>query len=124
MVHENMGSMQSPLHTSQQDIIIDQLINTDSPHYNIGGYIILKGTLDKAAFTETIHSAPEVFDVFQMSFNGDTSNLQATYGQEYTPMELLEINFSNEVDPAAKAITWMQGRFKIPFSITAGGQLF
>src|SRR5688572_17932628 len=124
MVHENMGSMQSPLHTSQQDIIIDQLINTDSPHYNIGGYIILKGALDKSAFHQTIGSAPAVFDVFRARFNPDITNLHVTYQDGYTQLELPTLDFSAEGDPAGKAIAWMEGRFKIPFPIAPGAQLF
>ncbi|MES2894104.1 MAG: non-ribosomal peptide synthase/polyketide synthase [Bacteroidota bacterium] len=119
-----MGSAQSPLHASQQDILIDQLLNTDSPHYNIGGYIILRGALNKAAFTETIASAPAIFDVFRMRFNTETTGLHLTYGEGYTPMDLPELDFSKEADPAATAIAWMQDRFKISFTISAESPLF
>ena len=55
-----------PMHPAQKDIYVDQLINKDSPHYNLGGYIKLKGSLDKAKFFESVNSAPFVFDVFKM----------------------------------------------------------
>ena len=112
------------MHTSQQNIIIDQLINTDSPHYNIGGYIILNGTLDKKAFNESIATAPAVFDVFRAQFNSDVTNLHVTYQDGYTQLELPALDFSSEADPAGNAIAWMQGRFKIPFQIAAGAGLF
>ena len=55
-----------PMHPAQQDIYVDQLINKNSPHYNLGGYIKLKGILDKKKFKMAVDSAPEVFDVFKM----------------------------------------------------------
>lgn len=57
------------LHPSQLDIFVDQFINNESPHYNIGGYIKLIGRLDTRRFVEALASAIMELDVFKMRFN-------------------------------------------------------
>ena len=45
-----------PLHPAQKDVYIDQLLNVESPHYNIGGYLKLEGALDKEKFFRVVNS--------------------------------------------------------------------
>ena len=49
-----MNRITFPLHPAQWDVYTDQLLNVDSPHYNIGGYIRLKGPVDKKKFQEAV----------------------------------------------------------------------
>ena len=58
-----------PLHPAQQDVYADQALHSDSPRYNIGGYIVLKGKLNKAKFSEVVNAAPQVFDAFKLRFD-------------------------------------------------------
>ena len=62
---------------------MDQLLNIDSPGYNIGGYIILRGGLDKEKFQEAVNSAPSVFDAFKMRFDLEEQDLLNHYDKDY-----------------------------------------
>ena len=84
------------LHPSQKDIYTDQLLNVDSPHYNIGGYIVLKGLLDKDKLKEAITAAPKVFDVFKMRFNFKQADFIFLMDETYQELEWKEIDFSKE----------------------------
>ncbi|MEO5647862.1 MAG: condensation domain-containing protein, partial [Chitinophagaceae bacterium] len=103
------------LHPAQQDVFIDQLINVNSPQYNIGGYIILKGTLEKDKLRETIETSPGIFDVFKMRFDANAPDLIGYTDEDYKVFELGEIDFSDKSDPRNHALEWMQERMNIPF---------
>jgi len=107
-----------PLHPAQQDVYMDQLLNRGSPQYNIGGYIVLKGDLDKTKFQEAVSSVPEVFDAFKMRFDLGAQDLLCHYDSGYTRAELKEQDFSEEGDPSGSARAWMQARFNTAFLLT------
>jgi hypothetical protein len=79
-----MSDTYFPLHPAQQEVYTDQLLNINSSLYNIGGYIVLRGKLDKAKFYETINSAPAVFDCFKLRFNFDKPDFLCHYQNDYT----------------------------------------
>ena len=98
---------------------MDQLINIDSPQYNIGGYIVLKGNLDKEKFHEAVNSAPAVFDAFKLRFNLEEKDLLCHYAGDYTVIcvSLTDLDFSDRADPLQAAKDWMQNRFSIPLQL-------
>src|SRR5258708_23200188 len=106
-----------PLHPAQQDVYMDQLLNTDSPQYNIGGYIVLKGNLNKEKFHQAVSSAPGVFGSFQMRFDLEAQDLLCHYDEEYHTTVLTELDFSDQTAPARYAREWIQKRFNTPFSL-------
>ena len=105
------------LHPAQRDIYTDQLIHADSPKYNIGGYIKIKGRLNIDKFRAAVNSAPEVFDVFKMRFVADPDQPLCFLEENYTRLSLEELDFTDRNDPATEARKWMQTRFNIPFII-------
>ncbi|MEO7583965.1 MAG: amino acid adenylation domain-containing protein [Ferruginibacter sp.] len=106
-----------PLHPAQRDVYTDQLINTKSPHYNIGGYIKLTGLLDKQKFHEAICSVPDVFDAFKLRFDHDEAAPVCRVDTDYKKETLAELDFSGYDDPEAEARAWMQSRFNKPLLI-------
>jgi hypothetical protein len=64
-----MSRRKMKLHIAQRDVIIDQLLDTKSAQYNIGGYIKLKGNLNLLKFAETVNSVPHIFDAYKMRFD-------------------------------------------------------
>ncbi|HEY2582814.1 MAG TPA: condensation domain-containing protein, partial [Mucilaginibacter sp.] len=112
-----MPEYHHPLHPAQQDVYMDQLLNADSPQYNIGGYIILKGKLEKEKFQEAVASAPGVFDAFKMRFDLEAQDLLCHYDGGYRSAELTELDFSSGKDAAAEARGWMQERFNTAFEL-------
>lgn len=107
-----------PLHPAQLDVYTDQLINNKSPHYNIGGYIKLKGELNKEKFNEAIHSAPDAFDAFKLRFNHGEASPVCYIDHQYVKQPLPELDFSSHQNPEETARQWMQDRFNTPLLIT------
>ncbi|MCW3115212.1 MAG: linear pentadecapeptide gramicidin synthetase LgrD, partial [Segetibacter sp.] len=113
-----------PLHPAQKDVFIDQLLDLDSPHYNIGGYIKLVGNLDKATFSQAVNSTPEVFDAYKIRLGTDTSNPSFFLEDDYAVLEFEELNFSKEGNPHQFALQWMEENFNAPFNIQRDELLF
>lgn len=104
-----------PLHPAQTDIFTHQLMNKESSQYNIGGYIRLKGTLDKEKFRETINSAAKVFDVFKIRLDFDSPKQGYFFDNDYEIFELEELDLSDQINPEEEAKRWMQNKFDEPF---------
>ncbi|HEY0055307.1 MAG TPA: amino acid adenylation domain-containing protein, partial [Pedobacter sp.] len=113
-----MSYISFALHPAQRDVYTDQLINPDSPLYNVGGYIILKGKFDKVKFNEVIKSAPEVFDFFKLRFKLDQPDFLCYYDEDYNAYNLTELDFSTQGNPEEAAKSWMQENFNASFVLT------
>ena len=120
----NMKKIACPLHPSQKDIYLDQLINTKSPHYNIGGYVKLKGTLNKEKFHEAVNSASKVFDAFQMRFDLNGTDPVCYFQEDYEKLEMTEISFIETGNPEEEAKSWMKNQFNCAFVINKETILF
>ncbi|WP_162052138.1 non-ribosomal peptide synthetase [Pontibacter pamirensis] len=105
------------LHPAQQEIYFDQVTDCDSPHYNVGGYMVLKGQLNKETFKEVCSSLPLVFDVLRMHITSTDEAPFCTFLQEEFTLEVEEQDFSDETDPKKKALDWMQERFNNTFDL-------
>ncbi|HMQ67794.1 MAG TPA: amino acid adenylation domain-containing protein [Ignavibacteria bacterium] len=113
-----------PMHPAQRDIYVDQLINKDSPHYNLGGYIKLKGSLNKEKFFQTVNSAPYVFDVFNMRFDTENEGTDFYLNEGSADTGIVDIDFSGKKDSEQDAIRWMQNRFNTPFILKKENPLY
>ena len=112
------------LHPAQLDVFTDQLINPESPHYNIGGYIRLKGTLNKEKFIETILSIPEVFDTFKLRFYLAADGPLCYPDNHFEVLNLPEVDCSNQTHPFSAASKWMQENMNLPFDVQGDTPLF
>jgi amino acid adenylation domain-containing protein len=113
-----MSRLQFPLHPAQREVYVDQLLHIDSPQYNIGGYIVLKGGLDVGKFHEAVGSLPLVFDAFKMRFDLNEPDFVHQLNTEFNECELIEADFSTQTNPEAEAKIWMQHTFSISFNLT------
>ncbi|MCW3078681.1 non-ribosomal peptide synthetase, partial [Segetibacter sp.] len=113
-----------PLHPSQKEVYIDQLLNVESPHYNIGGYIKLVGSFDKEKFLHIVHAAPKVFDTYKMRFDPDLSVPSFIIDEDYEHVEVDELDFSGKDNARGIGQDWMQERFNTPFAIKKDNLLF
>jgi len=107
----------SPLHPAQQDVYLDQAINTEAPYYNMGGYIRLTGHLDKEKFIEAVRSAPEVFDALRMRFDLRDEEPLAYVDEAYTVFELAELEFPDGEDKKERVEQWIRTKLATPFRI-------
>ena len=119
-----MQQLTFALHPAQWDVYTDQLLNVESPHYNIGGYIKLKGPLDQEKFRAAVSTAPKVFDVFRMRFDADMSESPCYYEEDYQRCDMPELDFSNRQNPEDEAKAFMQSRFNTAFIIHKDNLLF
>lgn len=113
-----------PLHPAQNDVFRAQLIDTDSPFYNVGGYVKLKGALDKEKFIEAVSAAPRTFDAFRMRFHVTETDAVCFFDDGFDAMEITELDFSGSADPTVEAVSWMRRRFNIAFPIQKERLLF
>ncbi len=110
-----------PLHPAQYEIYINQLINIESPHYNKGFYIRLKGDLNSAKFIEAVSSSPAVFDAFKLSFDSHETDPICVFDESFTRLEVAQIDFNERPNDAKN---WIQSRFNTPFLIDKKEPLF
>ncbi len=97
------------LHPAQQDIYIDQLMRYNSPQYNVGFYLILKGDLDKSLFSSVLEEALAAHDVFRLRFNLDDPDPVAIVAEDHSSGVLKEHDFSLLAEAEKTAITWISG---------------
>lgn len=103
-----------PLHPSQHDVYMDQVIHPDSPQNNDGGYIKLTGHLDKEKFREAIISIPGVFDAFKLRFDL-SGHVDHAYLEEDYREHLSELDFSAE--GLDNVLEWMREQFNIAIAV-------
>ncbi|HTI08721.1 MAG TPA: amino acid adenylation domain-containing protein, partial [Puia sp.] len=119
-----MEEKKVPLHPAQKDIFLDQVINIDRPHYNVGGYIKLKGVVDKSHLAATVNSIPAVFDAFRQRFDIDDEDPVCYWYENCPPLTFDELDFSSHADAEQYARTWMKQQFNTPFVIKKPNPLF
>jgi amino acid adenylation domain-containing protein/non-ribosomal peptide synthase protein (TIGR01720 family) len=119
-----MSRRKMKLHIAQRDVIIDQLLDTKSAQYNIGGYIKLKGNLNLLKFAETVNSVPHVFDAYKMRFDVTSGAPNCYIDYEYELLEFDTLDFSSMANPEASAQHWMQERYNIAFDLNQDTRLF
>jgi hypothetical protein len=101
------------MHPAQREIFLDQLLDTLSPHYNIGGYMRLTGELETGALKQAIAVSLNMFDCFRMRFDQNASDPFIVYETaDYAGDGIPELDFSNE---PASAEAWVQRQMNIPF---------
>lgn len=105
------------LHLSQQEVYYDQISDFDSPHYNVGGYIKLKGELNMPALIKAIRSMPEVFDAFNFTIDYSREEPLATYSEDPVEIDIEVLDYSDREDPEKELLDWMQSRFNVTFDI-------
>ncbi|WP_212004502.1 non-ribosomal peptide synthase/polyketide synthase [Chitinophaga sp. HK235] len=105
------------LHPAQQDVYLDQAINTDTPYYNMGGYLKLTGRLNKEKFIEAVRSAPEVFDVLKMRFDLRDEEPVAYVDETYSVFELTEMEFPEGEDKKERVEQWIREKLATPFRV-------
>ena len=106
-----------PMHPAQQEVYYDQLTNPESPHYNIGGYIVVHGALDRALVQRIVGQMPTTFDALRLLFDFNGLRPQCRFAPDYLPIPMPVIDFRQFDKPADEARHWMQQRFNAPFNL-------
>ncbi|CAM1358033.1 amino acid adenylation domain-containing protein [Tenacibaculum xiamenense] len=104
------------LHLAQLEVYYGQLVNPQSPMYNMGGYVVLTGNLDTALFKSVVASLSMAFDTYNLKYDF-TGYEPLLYVGKHEEVFLNEIDFSNELDPEQKAKEWMQQEIDTAFDL-------
>ncbi|MEM8910061.1 MAG: condensation domain-containing protein, partial [Bacteroidota bacterium] len=113
----NAISKKFPLHLAQQEVYFDQMEEVSSPHYNVGGYVRLKGKLNPAVFIEALQSLSAVYDVFQFRLDLSGDEPMGLYLEQTTEVIVGEMDYTDREQPRAAAIAWMGEQFNQAFDI-------
>ncbi|ASZ12153.1 amino acid adenylation domain-containing protein [Chitinophaga sp. MD30] len=108
----------SPLHPAQSAVYYDQITDIESPHNNLGGYLVLKGRLDLKIFNDVLGTIPTVFDVFRIQFDLDKEEPGCWLSEEASPLTLNVLDLSHTADPRHTALEWMQEHFDRAFDLS------
>ncbi|WP_146052881.1 non-ribosomal peptide synthetase, partial [Aquimarina sp. I32.4] len=106
-----------PLHLSQKEIYNEQVLDPNSSEFNVGGYIVLKGKLDKVCFIDILKNLPEVFDILRIHFDFNKAIPKCHFSNKPQKIEVNQISFTGERDPKKLALNWMQEQFNRPFDL-------
>src|SRR5215210_1266529 len=112
-----------PLHPAQQEVYYDQITDADQPHYNVGGYIVLKGRLDREKLKQAIKRSPKVFDALRLKFDFSEGAPRGKFTGDAVEMNVVELDFSKAKTSREDALDWMHARFNKAF-ILEENQLF
>ena len=112
-----------PLTAAQQDIWLDQLRMSDSPLYNIGGYVDFAGPIAPDLMLRAIELLVIKHDALRTQLHTDANGLPRQTFATTLPIELALHDVAWEADPQAASQALMQAQMALPFTLQ-GAPLF
>ncbi|MEM9820013.1 MAG: condensation domain-containing protein, partial [Bacteroidota bacterium] len=106
-----------PLHPAQLEVYYDQMMDVESPHYNAGGYVALKGQLQKEKLLLAYQTYLEATDIHKISFDFSQDQPSCYFNDQTLPSAAKLFDFSQEMDAEAAAFAWMKQEFNAPFDL-------
>ncbi|MBC9914519.1 amino acid adenylation domain-containing protein [Chitinophaga varians] len=113
-----------PLHPTQKDIYVDQLMHPESPHYTLSGYLKLKGPLNKARFAQAVSTVISGNDIFRMSFDLGSPQPEGYLSSTSPEIPLQAIDHSHLDNAEAYTLEWMQQQCNTTFPLKKDHPLF
>jgi amino acid adenylation domain-containing protein len=107
----------------QLDVFFEQLLYPDTPIYNIGAKIDIKGAIQIEAFKKAYHEMIGQHDAYR-SFFRQNENEVKKYIKEGEPRLLEFVDFSKETDAVNIAEHYMQTEFMVPFDVLEDDYLY
>ncbi|VBB05116.1 phosphopantetheine attachment site [Lucifera butyrica] len=103
-----------PLTTYQKDIWLEQCLYPEKPIYNLGGYMDIKGKIDKATLNQALQILIEENDSLRMKVVEDSGEpcLKIAAPPAYA---LPFYDFSQREQPVKACLDWLQQEFLQPF---------
>ena len=107
----------------QQDIYFEQLLFPDYPIYNIGAKISIEGILDYQVLNTAYVRVIQQHDSYNTILRQEEEGVSAHFG-EYKGSQLQLVDFSEGPGADAKALEFMQDKFRAPFDLTSDDPLY
>lgn len=114
-----MKNTRLPLSLPQRDIYYEQLIYPDTPIYNIGAKIEIKGNVRLEALRIAYAELIRQHDTFRSVIGEEDGEPYMEVRCAYET-QLEYYDFSTHEHPLAKAEAYMQEAFRVPFDLSAG----
>ncbi|MFG3044995.1 amino acid adenylation domain-containing protein [Streptomyces sp. NPDC048241] len=97
------------LTVAQQGVWYGQLVDPDSPKYNIGECLEIRGGLDEGLFAAAVDRAVHLHDSFHLEFvtDGETIRQRVVRPGPDAPSRLHRVDLSGEENPTAAAERYM-----------------
>jgi len=122
-----MSRSKYSLASNQYDIWLDQAFYSESPLYNIGGYICIYGEMNAPLLNSALTQLINESDSLRLSLNSDVQGEGGEVSQvvsEKLIYDMEYIDFSSKDEPEADAQSWVNDAFKTPFQMTASSRLW
>jgi polyketide synthase PksJ len=111
-----------PLTSYQRDIWVEQSLHPERPFYNIGGYLEIKGKVDREIFQRTMDRLIRENETLRiMVFSKNGQPFQRFLNELQYQVQFHD--FSGKKNPREYSHNWMNDQFKKPFDIN-GNVLF
>ena len=95
-----------PLTATQRAIWVAQMLDPQSPLYNIGEYLEITGPIDSTRFAEALRQVIATADSLHLKFVPTPDGPRYFVGRDPN-WQLPYLDLSNETDPRAAAEAWM-----------------
>lgn len=105
------------LHPTQEDILLDQLIDIDSPKYNVVLAVTLEGYLDKEKLKEAVSIVVQGSDILRASLYWEAETPMWRVTDTLHAITVNDIDFSQEDNPTEHASAWILAKKNQVFNI-------
>ncbi len=105
-----------PLTSVQQEIWLDQMLHADLPVYNIGGYLKIKGSVDRNRFEHAIRQLISENDALRIILHEELPVPIQEFRKKISA-EIPFYDFSDHENASQKALELMQEEFRRLFQI-------
>ena len=105
----NKTNPRYPLSSTQREIWFDQLRHTNTPLYNIGGYMRIEGAIQPRLFEKAINQVVQENEALRTVLHKD-SPLPTQSFPENVEVKVYFQDLSGEKNPHQHAIKWMENQ--------------
>jgi len=108
-----------PLSSPQRDIWFNQILYSDVPLYNIGGYLRIDGYLEVTVFEQALNQVMQENDALHIILHQEET-LPVQEVVENVQVSLIYHDFSEQDNAHVVALAWMTQEFVKPFPLDDG----
>ncbi len=106
-----------PLSSPQREIWFDQMLQPETPLYNIGCYTHIKGPVDPALFESAVKLLTQSYDAFRTRLIYGNGEIPEQIFIEDLSAATPFYDFSQNDNPHESALAWMQEQLVKPFEL-------
>ncbi|MCG8425053.1 MAG: condensation domain-containing protein, partial [Proteobacteria bacterium] len=117
-IAENLQDLY-PLTSAQEVVLLDQMMNFDSPHYNIGFALALEGDIDSKVLSQAAQYSAERFDALRLVLRNNDGEIKQKFLSAVTIVQE-ELSFIDDPDGEIKAKEYIRAEAGRAFDLFSG----